>query len=136
MRPLFAVIPAQAGIQWLLRGARLDPGSALRAVRDDISKRGSAAHFAVIPAKSLPPRRRGRGSSGSRVASVRISARRAAHSSRSATLTGTRAARSAGKMPPMKPMASAHFRPCTSSTGLTWNWNTTWLKSAPSVLTV
>ena len=31
----FAVIPAKAGIQWLLRGVRLDPGSTLRAVRDD-----------------------------------------------------------------------------------------------------
>ena len=31
----FAVIPAKAGIQWLLRGACLEAGSALRAVRDD-----------------------------------------------------------------------------------------------------
>ena len=36
----FAVIPAEAGIPWHLRGARLDPGSALRAVRDDV-KRGA-----------------------------------------------------------------------------------------------
>ena len=34
----FAVIPAEAGIQWHLRGTRLDPGSALRAVRDDVSE--------------------------------------------------------------------------------------------------
>ncbi len=38
----FAVIPAKAGIQWLLRGVRLDPGSALRAVRDDGA--GAALH--------------------------------------------------------------------------------------------
>ncbi len=37
--PPFAVIPAQAGIQCLLCGARLDPGSVLRTVRDDIMKR-------------------------------------------------------------------------------------------------
>ena len=30
---------ANRGIQWLLRGARLDPGSALRAVRDDVPAR-------------------------------------------------------------------------------------------------
>ena len=41
-RCLFAVIPAKAGIQWLLRGVRLDPGSALRAVRDDGA--GAALH--------------------------------------------------------------------------------------------
>ena len=35
VRVFLCVIPVQAGIQWLLRGARLDPGSALRAVRDD-----------------------------------------------------------------------------------------------------
>ena len=34
-RVFLCVIPVQAGIQWLLRGVRLDPGSALRAVRDD-----------------------------------------------------------------------------------------------------
>ena len=38
----FAVIPAKAGVQWLLRGVRLDPGSALRAVRDDGA--GAALH--------------------------------------------------------------------------------------------
>ena len=38
---LFAVIPAKAGIQRHLRGARLDPGSALRAVRDDVKRRGA-----------------------------------------------------------------------------------------------
>ena len=75
MQVFLWVIPAKAGIQRLLRGARLDPGSALRAVRDDISKqvrgvqddgagstlrvvhedaRKYARHcpFAVIPAKA------------------------------------------------------------------------------------
>ena len=62
-----AVIPGRAqcepGIQWYLQGARLDPGSALRAVRDDIRRRSgpsgmtleeAKAHtsFAVIPAKA------------------------------------------------------------------------------------
>ena len=51
MHPLFAVIPAQAGIQRLLRGARLDPGSALRAVLDDTMK-SDAPPFAVIPAQA------------------------------------------------------------------------------------
>ena len=41
----FGVIPGRAqrepGIQWYLRGARLDPGSALRAVRDDNKKKGA-----------------------------------------------------------------------------------------------
>ena len=49
----FAVIPGRAQrepgsasptaklvIQWHLRGARLDPGSALRAGRDDVKKKG------------------------------------------------------------------------------------------------
>ena len=35
------VIPAQAGIQGCMRGAHLDPGSALRAVRDDGKKKPS-----------------------------------------------------------------------------------------------
>ena len=39
---LFAVIPAKAGIQRILRGVCLDPGSALRAVRDDVRKKGRA----------------------------------------------------------------------------------------------
>ena len=43
----FAVIPAKAGIQWCLRGARLDPGSALRAVRDDIKRRSAPSGMAV-----------------------------------------------------------------------------------------
>ena len=51
MHPLFAVIPAQAGIQWLLHSARLDPGSALRAVRDD-AMTSDAPPFAVIPAQA------------------------------------------------------------------------------------
>ena len=42
---LLAVIPGRAQreprIQWHLRGARLDPGSALRAVRDDVRKKGA-----------------------------------------------------------------------------------------------
>ena len=41
----FGVIPWRAQrepeIQWHLRGARLDPGSALRAVRDDVRKKGA-----------------------------------------------------------------------------------------------
>ena len=42
-------------IQWHLQGARLDPGSALRAVRDDVNKEGGAlsgmafCFFDVIP---------------------------------------------------------------------------------------
>ena len=59
----FAVIPAKAGIQWYLRGARLDFGSALRAVRDDIKRRSGPSgmtskardgysFFAVIPAEA------------------------------------------------------------------------------------
>ena len=41
----FGAIPGRAqrepGIQWHLRSARLDPGSALRAVRDDVEKKGA-----------------------------------------------------------------------------------------------
>ena len=58
-----SVIPAKAGIQWLLRNARLDPGSALRAVRDDEGsgqpcairngiRREERAHLSVIPAQA------------------------------------------------------------------------------------
>ena len=53
---LFAVIPAKAGIQWILRGICLDPGSALRAVRDDVESRGAVrgglSLLGVIPAKA------------------------------------------------------------------------------------
>jgi hypothetical protein len=44
-----------------------------------------------------------------------------AQSSRSAALTGMRAARTAGNRPPTKPIASAHFRPVQSSSGVTRN---------------
>ena len=38
MRVSLWVIPAKAGLRRLSRGTRLDPGSALRAVRDDCRK--------------------------------------------------------------------------------------------------
>ena len=45
---LFDVIPgppqAEPGIQSHLRGARLDPGSALRAVRDDVKRKRARWH--------------------------------------------------------------------------------------------
>ena len=43
-------------------------------------------------------------------------------SSRSAVVTGRRAARTAGNKPPMNPIASAHFRPVHSSSGVTRRW--------------
>lgn len=55
---------------------------------------------------------------------------------RNASVTGNRAARSAGNKPPIKPMPSAHFKPLHNSSGETLNWNTTWLKFAPSVATL
>src|SRR6185437_14451985 len=42
------------------------------------------------------------------------------HNSLSAVATGNRAARMAGKKPPTKPIASAHFKPVQISSGLTW----------------
>ena len=48
---LFAVIPAEAGIQWHLRGAHLDPGSALRAVGDDVSARPRGPSGMTSPKK-------------------------------------------------------------------------------------
>ena len=48
--------------------------------------------------------------------------------SRNAVVTGSRIARTAGNNPPMKPIASAHFRPAHISAGVTWNSNATWLK--------
>ena len=58
------------------------------------------------------------------------------HAARSASVTGTRAARSAGNKPPMRPIPSAHFKPLHSSAGVTWNWNTTWLKLPLRVATL
>ena len=55
---------------------------------------------------------------------------------RKASVTGSRAARSAGNRPPTRPMPSAHFSPFHSSSGETLNWNTTWLKFVPSVAAV
>ena len=57
MASFFAVIPkppqAEPGTQWYLRSARLDPGSALRAVRDDVKREGGDGGdvllLAVIP---------------------------------------------------------------------------------------
>ena len=59
-----------------------------------------------------------------------------AHNSRNAVVTGSRAARNAGKSPPMNPIASAHLRPFHTSAGDTLNAKTTWLKFWPSVDTV
>src|SRR6185437_15936575 len=55
------------------------------------------------------------------------------YNSRNAVVTGKRAARTAGNRPPMKPIASAHLMPVHSSSGVTRNWNTTWLKLLPTV---
>ena len=62
MTSFFVVLPGRAlrepGIQWHWRAARLDPGSALRAVRDDIKKErcatslGDVLLFAVIPGRA------------------------------------------------------------------------------------
>ncbi len=58
------------------------------------------------------------------------------HNSRSATVTGILAARRAGNSPPTNPMASDHCIPRNNSSGVTRNWNTTWLKLDPRVETV
>ena len=50
---------------------------------------------------------------------------RVAYSSRNPTVTGSRAARTAGNKPPMKPMASAHWSPPHSSAGVTLKAKTT-----------
>ncbi|MHB8569396.1 MAG: hypothetical protein ACYC97_04265, partial [Metallibacterium sp.] len=55
-RILFAVIPAQAGIQRILRGVCLDPGSALRAVRDDVTKKGCRPGRTGRPGAAYRPR--------------------------------------------------------------------------------
>ena len=65
--------------------------------------------------------------------SIRFPRRASSQAARNASVTGSRAARSAGNKPPTKPMPSAHFKPLHSSSGETLNWNTTWLKFAPSV---
>ncbi len=56
--------------------------------------------------------------------------------SRNAVVIGNRAARSAGNKPPTRPMPSAHFKPVHSSSGDTWNLNTTALKLLPIVDTL
>ena len=58
------------------------------------------------------------------------------HAARRASVTGSRAARSAGNRPPTRPMPSAHLMPFHSSSGDTLNWNITWLKFELSVETV
>lgn len=58
---------------------------------------------------------------------------RAAYNSRNAVVTGNLAARTAGNRPPMKPIANAHLMPVHSNSGVTRNWNTTWLKLPPTV---
>jgi hypothetical protein len=50
---------------------------------------------------------------------------RVTYSSRNPTVTGIRAARTAGNKPPTKPMASAHLSPSHSKAGETLNANTT-----------
>ena len=60
--PLFAVIHGaqrEPGIQWYLRDARLDPGSALRAVRDDVKRRRGRAIRGGFAFLLSSPRRRG-----------------------------------------------------------------------------
>src|SRR5579875_253058 len=53
------------------------------------------------------------------------------YSSRSAVVTGNRAARTAGNSPPTKPIASAHFKPFHTSSGVTRNWKIIWVKLNP-----
>jgi hypothetical protein len=55
------------------------------------------------------------------------------YSSRNPTVTGMRAARTAGNRPPMNPIANAHFSPFHSNKGETLKANTTWLKFEPRV---
>ena len=62
--------------------------------------------------------------------------RRRRHNARNAVVIGRRAARSAGNRPPTRPMPSAHLRPFHNSSGVTLNWNTTWLKLLPRVETL
>jgi hypothetical protein len=45
---------------------------------------------------------------------------------RSASVTGSRAARTAGSKPRRVPMTSAHTRPCPKSRGVTRKSNATW----------
>src|SRR5690606_13209156 len=61
--------------------------------------------------------------------------RPADHDSRSAVVTGSRAARAAGSSPPIRPIASAQRTPVPSRGGETSKRKTTWLKFAPSVET-
>ena len=67
---------------------------------------------------------------------MRIPPLRDAQVSRNAVVIGKRAARSAGNRPPTRPMPSAHFSPVHSSSGDTWNLNTTALKLLPMVDTL
>ena len=60
---LFAVIPAEAGIQRILRGVCLDPGSALRAVRDDVKRGAYRRGGRLLLMSSRGRRRRNPGSS-------------------------------------------------------------------------
>ena len=62
------------------------------------------------------PARGGRPRAVCRARKTQVSARaRQAHNSRRPTVTGKRAARTAGNNPPMKPMANAHLRPSTTA---------------------
>ena len=50
-----------------------------------------------------------------------------------ATITGTLAARQAGKKPLIKPIMSAMLIPLINRSGLSWKLNTTWVKLPPKV---
>src|SRR5690348_6142479 len=87
-------------------------------------------------ARATPPRYRPRwGTMDFAGTNARVTAYglREAYNSRNAAVTGKRAARTAGNRPPTKPIASAHLMPVHNSSGVTRNWNTTWLKLPPTV---
>ncbi len=50
-----------------------------------------------------------------------------------AAASGMRAARQAGKSPPMKPMTRARITPCQTTSGESCRLKTTWVKPDPSV---
>ncbi len=101
----FVPPPPLAGEGWVGAGGRVDPSTPSARPVPSFRTRGEERSVTRSPLPS-PPK-------GQEAAPAYIA--------RSASVTGSVAARSAGNSPPTKPIASAHFNPSHSSCGETRN---------------
>lgn len=114
--------------------------ASLHAWRGSTARPRSSPRVDASPGRSTPcvddAQKKRDGAFAPSPCAMRVVSLRDAQVSRSAVVIGNRAARSAGNRPPTRPMPSAHFRPVHSSSGDTWNLNTTALKLLPMVETL